>query len=121
MIYPDLSSQLQNVLTTFPVLFTAFEVFTKPEFMLLFSTKFLLQLVNAWFHNKQCVAEITFEQTLKAIISCESLGCVSQMRQADSYRQQYHSTRLLRKGVQKPQSYFALQVARNHDKRWQFL
>ena len=71
-------------------------------------------------HNKQCVAEITFEQTLKAIISCESLGCVSQMRQADSYRQQYHSPRLLRKGVQKPQSYFALQVAKNHCKLLQF-
>jgi len=77
--------------------------------------------MNAWLHCKHCVSEITFEQTLKAIISCESLGCVSQMRQADSYRPQYHSPRLLSKGVQKPQSYFALQVARNHDKRWQFL
>ena len=46
----DLSSQLQNVLTTFPVLFTAFEIFSKPEFVLLFSKEFLLQLMNAWLH-----------------------------------------------------------------------
>ena len=94
MFYSDFSSQLQNVLATFPVLFTAFEVFAKPEFVLLFSKEFLLQLMNAWFHSIQCVAKITFEQTLKAIISCESLGCVSQMRQADWYRQQYHPPRL---------------------------
>jgi len=120
MIYPDLRSQLENVLTTFPVLLTTFEIFSKPEFVLLFSTEFLLQLMNAWPHSKHCVAEITFEQTLKAIISSESLGCVYQMRQPDSYRQQYHSPRLLRKGVQKPQSYFALQVAKNHCKLLQF-
>ena len=65
------------------MLLCAFEVFAKPDFMALFSTEFLLQLVNAWFHNKQCVAEITFEQTLKAIIFSESLECVSQMRQVD--------------------------------------
>ena len=48
--YSDLSLQLQNVLTTFPVLLATFEIFTKPEFMLLFSTEFLLQLMNAWLH-----------------------------------------------------------------------
>ena len=50
--------ELQNGLATFPVLFTAFEVFAKPKFMLLFSTEFLLQLVNAWLHrlNKCSIA-----------------------------------------------------------------
>jgi len=45
-IYFDLGIELQNVLTTFPVLFTAFEVFEKPDFMALFSTEFLLQAMN---------------------------------------------------------------------------
>ena len=45
-IYFDLGIELQNVLTTFPVLFTAFEVFAKPDFMALFSTEFLLQAMN---------------------------------------------------------------------------
>jgi len=49
--YSDLSSQLENVLSTFPVLLGTFEIFAKPEFMLLFSTEFLLQLVNAWLHS----------------------------------------------------------------------
>ena len=50
-IYINFRIKLQNVLTTFPVLLSAFEVFTKPLFMLLFLFEFLSQLMNAWSHN----------------------------------------------------------------------
>jgi len=50
-IYTNFRIELQNVLTTFPVLLSAFEVFAKPEFVLLFSKEFLLQLMNTWLHT----------------------------------------------------------------------
>jgi len=45
-VYFDLGIELQNVLAAFPVFSCVFEIFSKPDFMLLFSFELLFQSMS---------------------------------------------------------------------------